>query len=107
MVEKRIEFKYNTEEQVISKQKFDPMLKYTLISSRDITVNNVHFKKNRPVKMTGILAKLCLENGNGWIKLYDEQEETKKKEFEKEIEKVIEKKLEEKVSKGNKSKKGK
>ena len=89
----KINVVYNTEEQVISEKKFDSMLEYKLVSDKDMVVNNVHFTKDVPVVMTGILAELCLMNGNGHIKLYNEKAIAKKKQLEEEIEKVIEKKL--------------
>lgn len=66
---------------------------YELISDKNQVLHNVHFNKGVPIKMTGILAKLCLESGEGTIRILIPEEENAKKEFEESVDKMIEQKV--------------
>lgn len=61
---------------------FDSMINYSLVSSKDMDMGLVVFKANIPVTMTGLLAKKMIENGKGFIKLYNPREIEKEKEKE-------------------------
>ena len=75
----------------------NPRLEYTLISDKDQVLHNVHFIKDKPTIMTGILAKLCLESGGSSVRLVIPEEEEAKKEFEQSVDDLIEQKVQQRL----------
>lgn len=87
-----VNVKYNTKDDMV---KFGDKLipsgvEYELVSSKNQKISVVEFEKDVPVKVSGLLAELCLKAGKGTVKMYDPNE-IKVKQEKKEIEELKEK----------------